>query len=209
MKTVTLSIFGVLAFVVTIFSFSYLKISEQPSKELGEQEKFQKLSGKYCIEYGNRDAPVHITEFFSFQCAYCIQLFRNDFEKIKEEWIDTGKVHFTFHPVPMDLTTFRALICMERLEEKEKRLFLEVIFEEAEPQDAELMAKFMMTAMNVFEKPVDLTDQEFLHKHPIFHELLPFIQQEKVLAVPAVEINNRLFAKEIPSHSFIKAFIED
>lgn len=173
-----------------------------------EKEKWEKLEKIYCIAYGNPQAPVHVIEFFSFQCPHCIQLFRSDFEMIKKELIDTGKIYFEFHPIPQDLPTAQAMICFENLTEGEKQLFLEVIFEEATPTDPDLMAELMKAAMRVFEKPiVQLADSAYLEKHKVFEKIFRFIKQEKVLAVPTVEVNGRLFAEEIPDYQFIHSFV--
>lgn len=174
------------------------------------QDEFKKLGTSYCISYGNENAPIKIIEFFSFQCPYCIKLFKDEFETIKQKLIDTGKVNFVFHPVPQDLPTVQALICLEKLEEQEKRLFLEVLFEEAVPSDPELMSKLMMTAMDVFKKPIpQLDDHDFIQENKVFGEVYNFLKQEKILAVPTVEINGRLYASDVPDYQFIKSFIED
>ncbi len=181
------------------------EIKENPA----ENEAIKKLEERYRISYGNENAPVKIIEFFSFQCPHCVRLFRDDFIEIKKELIDTGKVYFQFHPFPNDLATVQAMICFEKLEEHEKRLFLEAMFEEAEPSDQELMTKLMVAAMSVFKKPIpQLEDRSFLQNQVAFEEIYSFLQQEKISAVPTVEINGHLFPKEVPSYQFIKTFIK-
>ena len=175
-----------------------------------EKSDWQKLEPKYCIAYGDQSAPIHVVEFFSFQCPHCIALFRSDFETIKNEFIETGKIYFEFHPIPQDLPTAQAMVCFENLTENEKRIFLEVVFEEAIPSDPDFMAQLMKAAMNVFKKPQPyLEDTEYLRRHQVFVEIYDFIKQEKILAVPTVEVNGRLYAKEMPDYHFIKAFVED
>jgi len=174
-----------------------------------EASDFSKLNTRYCIQYGNPDAQLKVIEFFSFQCPHCVKLFNDDFFKIKKELIDTEQVSFTFHPVPQDLSTVQALICMECLSEIEKQLFLEAMFEESVPSDQELMAKLMMTAMNVFKKPIaQLEDKTFIQNHAAFDEVFQFLKQKKVLAVPTVEINGSLFPAEVPSFQFIQSFLK-
>jgi Thioredoxin len=192
--------------------FHFFKTEEPQIIGRNEDQKphFQKMSQKYCIHYGSHQAPIKIIEFFSFQCPHCIKLFRNDFLRIKQDLIDTGKLYFEFHPVPHDLPTAQAMICFERLEEKEKHLFLEAIFEEAIPTNPELMTKLMMAAMNVFKKPVPfLNDENYLKEHQAFEEIYRFLKQEIILAVPTLEVNGRLFAAEVPDYQFIKSFIKD
>lgn len=210
--TIPLSIF-LISSISTPKHHSKLKRSSNPEnieKKISTEKQeidFKKLDSKYCITYGNPKAPVRICEFFSFRCPHCVKLFKEDFEDIKTKLIDSGDVFFVFHPIPQDLCTIQAMICLEQLGEKEKQLFLEVLIEEVMPADQELMAKFMITAMKVFKKPLpQLDDRNFLEGHPAFNEVFHFLKQEKILAVPTVEINGQLFPKEVPSYQFIKSF---
>lgn len=172
------------------------------------REESQKLPPQYCVGYGNLDAPIKIVEFFSFLCPHSIKLFRNEFAAIKKNLIETGKVYYEFHPIPHDLTTAQAMICLEQLEATEKLLFLERMIEES--RDSSLMAKHMMAMMNSFKKPVPLLDNHnFLQDHKIFEEIYHFLKQKKILAVPTVEINGQLFDSEIPDYRFIASCIKN
>lgn len=51
---------------------------------------------------GDEDAPVTIHEFASFSCPHCANFHANQFQKLKTEYIDTGKVRFIFRDVYMD-----------------------------------------------------------------------------------------------------------
>lgn len=51
---------------------------------------------------GNADAPVKLTEFASFTCGHCARFHGDVFKRLKAEYIDTGKVHFTYHEVYWD-----------------------------------------------------------------------------------------------------------
>jgi len=175
-----------------------------------ENEQPETLPLKYCINYGVVNARVQVIEYFSFLCPHCITLFKKDFGKILSEYINTGVISFRFHPVPHDLPTLQAMICLEKLDESEKRLFLEAVFEEATPGDSELLSMLMITAMKVFGKPIpELNDQDFLKSHPIFEEIYNFIKKERILAVPTVEVNGRLYAKDLPDYNFIKSLVEE
>lgn len=198
-----------------LFAYTFLSkpplINEVSQPIFGDKNiEAQNFLPDYTINYGNANAPLTIIEYFSFQCPHCIQLFKQDFERIKKDFIDTGKIFFQFQPVPYDLTTVQAIICMQKLEELEKNLFLEAIFEEAIPGDADLMSTLMMTAMNVFKKPIpNLNDQNYLSHHPFLEKIYSFFKHRNISAVPTVEVNGQLYAKEIPDYQFIKSFVKE
>lgn len=51
---------------------------------------------------GATDAPVKITEYASFTCPHCANFHQDQFKKLKAQYIDTGKVHFTYRDVYFD-----------------------------------------------------------------------------------------------------------
>ena len=52
--------------------------------------------------FGDKSAPVEVIEYSSFTCPHCADFHNDDFSKIEEKYIKTGKVKFThkslFHP---------------------------------------------------------------------------------------------------------------
>lgn len=51
---------------------------------------------------GNPDATVEIIEYASFTCPHCATFHQGAFKKLKEEYIDTGKVRFVYREVFFD-----------------------------------------------------------------------------------------------------------
>lgn len=51
---------------------------------------------------GNPDAKVKITEYASFTCPHCANFHDTVFKPLKADYIDTGKVHFTYREVYFD-----------------------------------------------------------------------------------------------------------
>ncbi|WP_172328605.1 DsbA family protein [Mangrovicoccus sp. HB161399] len=51
---------------------------------------------------GSADAPVKVMEYASFTCPHCANFHANVFHELKANYIDTGKVQFTFREVYFD-----------------------------------------------------------------------------------------------------------
>ncbi|WP_295845528.1 DsbA family protein [Tardiphaga sp.] len=52
---------------------------------------------------GSKDATVTITEYASMTCPHCAAFTEQVLPKIKEAFIDTGKVRFVFREFPLDI----------------------------------------------------------------------------------------------------------
>ncbi|MBI6629614.1 DsbA family protein [Pontibaca salina] len=51
---------------------------------------------------GAEDAPVEIIEYSSYTCPHCANFHQDTFQKIKKNYIDTGKVRWTYREVYFD-----------------------------------------------------------------------------------------------------------
>ena len=51
---------------------------------------------------GDPDAPVQVLEYASYTCPHCANFHANQYEQIKENYIDTGKIGFTYREVYFD-----------------------------------------------------------------------------------------------------------
>jgi protein-disulfide isomerase len=50
---------------------------------------------------GRSDAPLTLIEFSDFQCPFCLRHVRQTFDKIRSEYVDTGKVRYVFRQFPI------------------------------------------------------------------------------------------------------------
>ncbi|MCS7039028.1 MAG: DsbA family protein [Anaerolineae bacterium] len=51
---------------------------------------------------GDANAPVLIVEFSDYQCPFCLRHFQQTMPKLREQYIDTGKVRYVFKDFPLD-----------------------------------------------------------------------------------------------------------
>lgn len=170
----------------------------------------EKLKSDYHIVFGEPESKVQIVQYFSLMCPHCLELFKKDFQEIKRQYIESGKISWIFHPVPMDLLTVQAMVCLEKLSEKEKRIFLSAILEVMSMNDSNLTLSYMQKAMEIFNKPLpELKEKEYLAKTFAFQDAFHFLKQkEKIEAVPSFEINGKLFLTDSPTKEFIEKCIQ-
>jgi protein-disulfide isomerase len=60
-----------------------------------------RVSIKDSESLGSPDAPVTVVEFTDYQCPYCLRFIKETFPKLKEQFIDTGKVRWVVRDMPL------------------------------------------------------------------------------------------------------------
>ena len=78
---------------------------------------------------GDIKAPVKITEYSSFTCGACGLYHRGAYEKIKKDYIDTGKAYLVFNDIPRNVQDVSISAIARCLPEKAYFTFLDLIFE--------------------------------------------------------------------------------
>jgi len=51
---------------------------------------------------GDENAPIEVIEYASYTCPHCANFHRDVLPELKANYIDTGKIRFTFRPVYFD-----------------------------------------------------------------------------------------------------------
>ena len=166
---------------------------------------FEKLPPSYHITYGNPEAPIKVVEYFSFTCPKCLKLIREDFEALKEKYINVGKVYWIFHPYSADRLTLQAMVCLDKLNEAKKRLFFEVISKNLEGKGFDLGCVMMQAAMEHFQQSLPALDKmSFLEGTEEFRRAFAFLKQKDcITSVPTVEING-ISRDEFPARKFLE-----
>jgi hypothetical protein len=172
---------------------------------------FDKLPSDYLVTYGSEDAKLTIIQYYSFTCPHCIALFRKEFQKIKEHYIEPKNVYWVFHPVPMDLLTVQAMDCLSKLSERDKKIFLEAVLEEVIIDNPKLSANFLQKAMEIFENPIPkLQDKDYLSNTTAFTAAFHFLKQDdSIEVIPSVEVNGTFIPAQIPDCSYIDELLKE
>ena len=77
------------------------------------------------LKIGNENAKITVKVFSSLTCPHCASFHQKIFEKLKKNYIDTGKVKFEHHAFPLDLAALNAekiVRCSESFDTKFKLL---------------------------------------------------------------------------------------
>ena len=77
---------------------------------------------------GKPDAPVTVTEWFSFTCPHCAHFSEDVFPEIKAKLIDTGKLRFVFKEYPRDQTDLMAAMVARSLPDARYEPFKDTLF---------------------------------------------------------------------------------
>lgn len=171
----------------------------------------EKIDSRYLVSYGDQNASIKVVKYYSFMCPHCLELFRREFAEVKSRYLETNAIEYTFHPVPKDLLTVCAMDCLDKLSAVHKKAFLEVMLEEIDIENSEFSIGLMKKAMEILEHPIpQLSEKDYLQNTQAFKDAFAFLSQEEVIsAVPTVEVNGRLFPKEIPNIKFIDRVVQE
>lgn len=81
---------------------------------------------------GDPKAPVTIDEYASLTCSHCAHFSKTTFDKLKEEYIDTGKVKFIYHDFPLNAPALEAAMVARCLPADKYFQFIKFLFETQE-----------------------------------------------------------------------------
>jgi protein-disulfide isomerase len=86
-----------------------------PPKDLKELTDDEFNAAMKLRRIGNPGAPLKLTEFASLSCPHCARFNKDVLPQIKKDYIDTGKVEYTFVDFPLNgpaLIAAAAALCM-------------------------------------------------------------------------------------------------
>jgi len=96
-----------------IFGATTASTIQQPEKhEISRLDMVKELPD---IEIGSPGAKVKVIEYSALNCTHCARFHQVAFPKIKEKYIDTGKVKFIYRYFPIDTTSIYAMMVVASL----------------------------------------------------------------------------------------------
>ncbi|MDE5067417.1 DsbA family protein [Wolbachia endosymbiont of Drosophila leontia] len=120
-------IFRLLFLLIFISVNSYAVVKQDLSDNQYIQKKPNEITSNELLSplpndklLGDPKAPILMIEYASLTCYHCSLFHRNVFPKIKEKYIDTGKMLYIFRHFPLDYRGLKAAMlshCYEKQED--------------------------------------------------------------------------------------------
>ncbi len=107
---------------------------------------------------GKPTAPVTMVEYASMTCPHCGNFDKTNFDTLKSDYIDTGKVYYVFREFPLDDLAFAASMAA-RCAPKDQ--FFPIINTLFRNQNAWAFVKDPEPALVAQLKPFDFTEESF------------------------------------------------
>jgi protein-disulfide isomerase len=208
-----------LLFLVFIFLFSN-SLADNNQQLLQYIETDYKISDKIIIPrdfaIGDIKAPVVIIDYSSFSCVHCQYLYNEILSKLKEKYIDTGKVLLILRDFPLDSVSLKASLLIKYYESKfpsskgkhdnilnliSKLFDTSIKIKDPDNFDKKLyqIAKDdMLLSKHDFDIAMNNTDI----KNKILYSKLTAIKELKLRGTPTVYINGKEYRKNLNLKSF-------
>ena len=81
------------------------------------------------LALGAPDAPVTVIEFFSLTCPHCQWFHKNIYNRLKPDYVDTGKVRFVARDFPLNAPALQAAVLAHCAGRDRYFVFVNVLFE--------------------------------------------------------------------------------
>ena len=172
-----------------IFSFCTF-----PKIVLSDQANLKHMMRSHVL--GDKDAPIKIKEYFSLTCGHCANFHTKTLPKIKEKYIDTGKVQFEFVDYPLDRLAILAAALARTLPTKEG--YIEAINVLLKKQKQWAYSKKPLEELQSIAKSFGVSSKKFdeITKNiPLMQKIINKMEKEtknfKIVSTPTFIVNNK------------------
>ena len=165
------------------------------------------------LTIGSVDSKVTIKVFSSLTCPHCASFHEKIFKKLKNEYIDTGKVKFEHHGFPLDLAALNAEKLLRCVNNKEKSFeLLDEIYKEqnqwAVGSDINKINESIKKIGLRFKLKEDIIDkclQDEKVADQILNERINAQKNYKISSTPTIYINKKKYEGKHDFKSFKKS----
>ena len=161
---------------------------------------------------GDVVAPIKVIEYSSLTCSHCASFHTDTYPKIKENFIDTGKVEMIFREFPLNKPALEASQILRCMPEDKYLSFQGLLFE---TQESWAFGDDYLTSLKQNAKLAGMSEEEFntcLENKDLQEALTKRVQEGStkwdVKSTPTFVINNgdKILVGSQPYEAFEKAF---
>lgn len=160
---------------------------------------------------GNPNAPVRITEHSSFTCPHCAQFHKDNFKKLKTEYVDTGKAYIVFDDFPLNKFDIHVGAVARCVPDDAYFNFIQLMFETQrdwlDDNYVSYLAQNAKLAGVSQEKIEACLKSEELHKALSDHRQVA-MDEHNVTGTPSIVINGTNTMSGLAPYADIKAAID-
>ena len=162
---------------------------------------------------GDATSPVKIAEYMSFTCGACGIYNKTTFEKIKKEYIDTGKAYLVFYEIPRNVQDVSIGAISRCVPEKSYFKFLQLVFdtqkEWVESADVIKQIKEKAVIAGASPKAIELCYQNKELRMSLVEEAEKTFEEYEIEYTPSLVINDSHVVMALSSYEEIRDIIED
>ncbi len=117
--------------LAAVFGISPLRLFGEAHAQKAEEIAKPVMLGDMAL--GPKDASVTIVEYASMTCPHCAAFTKDVFPKLKETYIDTGKIRFIFREFPLDkiaLAASAAARCIAKDDAPKYFALIDIVFKQ-------------------------------------------------------------------------------
>ena len=144
---------------------------------------------KSIISIGSNEAVVKIKIFSSLTCPHCASFHMNVVPKIKENYLESGKVQLIFIDFPLDQSAFNASKLLHCLDKEKRMNFLDIIYKDQKKWTAGSSLEDINKNLKKIVKNLGISSEKF-DKCIIDEEISDKILNERIDASKKYSINS-------------------
>jgi protein-disulfide isomerase len=158
---------------------------------------------------GEANAPVTVVEYSSLTCPHCAAFHRDTLPKVKESYIDTGKVRFIYRDFPLNRLALAAAVIGRCVDPARHFAFIDMLYRD---QDSWSQSRDPLAELKVRAQLAGLSDSQFeacLDSKPLIQAVQQRAQEGQqqygIDSTPSFIINGKKVSGEQSFEAFGKA----
>ncbi len=156
---------------------SFCDHSEKIEQE--EPNNIIELYRKSIIHFGENTAPFEVNHYYSFDSKQFRDFMEEVFPQIKEKYIETGLIKWTFYPLPFDRFTALCMEALENLEQDKRKQFFEAITAEMYEDSSFFASRIIHSVIKDIDPEFDVLQHNSLEVEKLIYRQRPTSSQHR------------------------------